>query len=132
MVVGVTADLRAEGTLLVGEALQKGESVADGVLGRLAAVVAIGVPSITAAVALKLFDLLDGSLVPGVGGRCVRACPQAGFRTRHAWPGWNQGFPQAGERGLEETAIIPERGDFGAEIRTQLLTSIPQLSVPVH
>ena len=130
--VGVAAALRAEGALLVDEPPEERENVADGVLGPLAAAVALGVPSITAAVALKLFDLLDGSLVPRVGGRCVRACPQPGVRTSRAWRGWNRGFPRAGKRGLEETVVVPECGDFGAEIWTQLLPSILQLSVPVH
>ena len=58
---GAAAALRAEGTLLVDEALEKGESVAAGVKGRLAAVLAIGVPSDAAAVALKGFDLPDGN-----------------------------------------------------------------------
>ena len=130
--VGATAALRAEGALLANEAHEKLESMAAGVLGCLAAVVAIGVPGITAAVALKLFDLLDGSLVLRVGGRCARACPRPGVRTSRAWRGWNRGFPRAGKRGLEETVVVPECGDFGAEIWTQLLPSILQLGVPVH
>jgi hypothetical protein len=58
---GAAAALRAEGSLLVDEALEKGESVAAGVKGRLAAVLAIDVPSVAAAVALKGFYMQDGN-----------------------------------------------------------------------